>query len=286
VNPRLQKSRVTTFLSIALYLLAGYLAVTGLAWWLQPRLTFFPSPASDVDPGALGLDHSEVHFTASDGVLLHAWFFPAVSADEGPGTAVLVSHGNAGNIGNRLHLAQAFLAMGHSVLLYDYRGFGASEGRPSEEGTYLDAVAAHDWLTGERGFRAERIVAYGESIGCGVTVGLAGRRRTGAVVLESGFTSIVDIAAGLYPWLPVRTFSRYSYDNEGRVGALGVPVLVVHSRTDEIVPFAHAQRVFAAATEPKAFLETGGGHNEGGFTARGEWWEGVQGFLRTALQAR
>ncbi|HEX6884519.1 MAG TPA: alpha/beta hydrolase [Planctomycetota bacterium] len=262
-------------LRVLLLVLAAYAGLCLLVALFQARLVYFPGPPPRVDPAALGLAHREVELTTSDGERLHGWFFPR----EGAAGAVLVCHGNAGSVENRLELARAFLELGWAVLLFDYRGYGLSTGRPSEAGTYLDAEAAHAHLTGVEGFAPERIVLHGESLGGGVALELALRRPCAALILESAFTSIPDMAAEVYPFLPARLLARIRYDNLAKVVRLGVPLLVVHSPQDEIVPFAHGERLLAAAREPKRLLRTGGGHNAGGFVQRAEWRAEVGAFL-------
>lgn len=254
-------------LRVLLLVLAGYAGLCLLVYCFQARLVFFPGQAPRVDPAAFGLVHREVELTTSDGERLHGWFFPRAEALG----AVLVCHGNAGSIENRLELARAFLGLGWAVLLFDYRGYGKSSGAPSEAGTYLDAEAAHDHLVRVEGFAPGRIVLHGESLGGAVALELALRRPCAGLILESAFTSIPDMAAEVYPFLPARLLARIRYDNLAKVGRLGVPLLVVHSPADEIVPFAHGERLYAAARGKKRFLATGGGHNDGGFVQRGEW---------------
>lgn len=172
---------------------------------------------------------------------------------------MLICHGNGGNISHRLTLCRGLLETGVNVFLFDYRGYGHSEGVVSEEGTYLDAQAAQGWLRG-RGFT--RIIAFGESLGGGVAAELAVRESVAGLVLSNTFTSIADVGADLFPWLPVRWFHTIHYDTLSKLPRIKAPVLIMHSRDDEIVRFRHAERNFAAANEPKLFSETHGLHNE------------------------
>lgn len=229
-------------------------------WLFQERLVFFPGPPPRQTPAVVGLPYEEVELVTSDDVRLHAWYLPTPGAD----AAVLVSHGNGGTIEHRLHLAQAFVGMGHAVLLYDYRGYGQSAGRPEEAGTYLDAEAAYDFLIAKE-FAPERVVSYGESLGGAVALELALRRDVGALVTESAFTSVLDMGEEVYPWLPVRLLGHIEYDSLAKIERVDVPYLAIHSPADEIVPVAHGRALFARAPEPKAWLETSGGHNDGGF---------------------
>jgi fermentation-respiration switch protein FrsA (DUF1100 family) len=233
----------------------------------------------------------------ADGERLHAWLaLPRTRAgaaggatsnerpgDAMPSGAVIVCHGNAGNIELRLPLAEAFAEMNFATLLFDYRGFGASTGKPSERGTYLDAEAACDRLAGDMGFAPDRIAVYGESLGGAVAIELALRRKVAAVLVEDTFTSMSDIGAGLYPWLPVRLLLRVRYDSRSKIARLTMPVLVIHSPEDDLVPFELGQRLFEAAREPKSFLSTGGGHEDRGFLQNEKWKASVRSFLESAL---
>lgn len=257
----------------------GYLALCLVVYLTQAKLVFFPGPPPHATPADFGLEFRELELGARDGVRLHGWFLPVKDAHG----AVLVSHGNAGSIELRIELAQAFLELGWSVLLYDYRGYGKSAGQPDEEGTYRDAEAAYEHLTAVEGFSPERIVLHGESLGAAVGIELGRRRPCAAVIGESAFTSLPDVGAKAYPFLPVRWLARFRYDNLGKIAELGVPLLLIHSPADEIVPVEHGQRLFDAAREPKRLLLTEGGHNDGGFQRRPEWRGEVGAFLEQVL---
>jgi hypothetical protein len=194
---------------------------------------------------------------------LHAWF---IRPQETPKSAILVCHGNAGTIEDRLHLAQAFARMDLAVLLFDYRGYGGSSGSPSEAGLYSDAEAAYAHLIGARSFAPEHLIVYGESLGGAVAIELATREKIAALIVEDTFTSLADTGARHYPWLPVRWLTRYHFDSLAKIARIEVPKLFIHSREDEIVPFEHGRALFEAARDPKQFLATNGGHNSGGFT--------------------
>lgn len=265
-------------LRLVLVLTVAYLGLCLVVYLTQAKLVYFPGPPPHATPAAFGLEFRELELRAADGVRLHGWFLPAQDASASPKT-VLVSHGNAGSIEGRTELAQAFLELGWSVLLYDYRGYGKSAGTPDEEGTYRDAEAAYAELTEVEQLPPERIVLYGESLGAAVTLELARRHPCAAVITESAFTSLPDVGAVAYPFLPVRLLSRFRYDNLAKVAELGVPLLLIHSPADELVPFAHAERLFAAAREPKQLVRTAGGHNDGGFCLNAEARAEVARFL-------
>lgn len=268
-----------TLLTLLLFLAVVYAGLSLMLFLFQEKMIYFPAVGLHSDPSLFGLAYEPVEVVPEEGVRVVGWY---LSAPEAKGT-VLFSHGNAGNIEGRLSSAQIFMEMGLSVLLYDYRGYGASEGRPDEEGLYRDAETVYDWLRNEKGVAAERILLYGESLGVGVSIELAGRREVAGVIAESGFSSMKDVAAVHYPWLPVGLFLQHHYDNAKKIGGLEVPVLIVHSPDDEIVPFAQARVLFEAASEPKELLETGGGHNDGGFLQREEWRARVRAWAHGVL---
>ncbi len=245
----------------------------------QGKLVWYPGPPPELTPRDQGLAYDELKLVAADGVALHAW---RVRSPKPARALVIVSHGNAGNIEGRIPHARAFVDMECDVVLYDYRGYGNSSGSPSEEGTYLDAEAAWNWAR-SAGYPPEKIVAYGESLGGAVAIELARRHPVAAVIVEDTFTSMRDMGAHFYPWLPVGLVLRIRYDSVAKIGALAVPVLVVHSREDDIVPVEIGRRLYDAAKEPKRYLETEGTHNAGGFAKRPAWCAQVRTFLDEAL---
>jgi len=229
--------------------------------WFEHSQVYHPDRFLGATGAELGRPYEEVWFQASDGLKLNGWFFPASINSPRAGWAVLVCHGNAGNISHRLGLCQELLATGVNVFLFDYRGYGRSQGRPSEEGTYRDAQAAHQFLQ-RKGFAGRHILAFGESLGGGVASELALREELGGIILQSTFTSIPDIGAELFPWLPVRTLGRIRYETCRKLPRLKIPVLIMHSRADELIRFRHGQANFAAANEPKLLWEIQGSHND------------------------
>jgi len=240
--------------------LVACLLIVLMLRWFEHSQVFHPDRVLAATGAELGRSFEDVRFKASDGVELNGWFFPAGTNSPRGHLAILVCHGNAGNISHRLEICKALLAIGVNVFVFDYRGYGRSQGRPSEEGTYRDAQAACQWLR-QKGFPGTNIIAFGESLGGGVAAELAAREPVGGLVLQSTFTSIPDMGAELFPWLPVRWLGKIHYDTRSKLPRLKVPVLVMHSPVDELVRFQHGQGNFAAANEPKLFWELKGDHN-------------------------
>jgi len=255
-----------------------YLAFVALMWVFQDRLLYLPEVGGrdlEATPADIGLDYKDLELETADGVRIHGWFVPA----ERERAVVLFFHGNAGNISHRLDTLRMFRELGLSVLLLDYRGYGRSEGRPSEEGTALDARAAWDWLIEDTGRTPGEIVIAGRSLGAAVAAELARTKEPGAVILESPFRSVPILAQEVYPFLPARWLARIHYPIEDYVAAIEAPLFIIHSRDDEIIPFAHGEAVHAAAPEATSLLPIRGGHNTGFLESRERYLKGIDGFL-------
>lgn len=245
--------------------------------WFEHSQVYHPTRALEASPVELHRPFEDVRLQAADGVELHGWFFPANANSRRTHLAFLICHGNGGNISHRLGLCATLLETGAAVFIFDYRGYGQSHGQPGENGTYRDAQAAHAWLK-QKGFRGEDIVALGESLGGGIVSELALRETVGGIVLQSTFTSIPDIGAELFPWLPVRWINTIKYDTGAKLPRIKAPVLVMHSRADDLVSYRHGERLFAAANEPKMFCELRGAHNEAVWE-QAEFHEAIEKFL-------
>ena len=243
--------------------------------WFEHSQVYHPSRTMEATGAELGRPFENVFFKTGDGIELNAWFFPANTNSPRAHLAVLVCHGNGGNISHRLALYRALLDTGVAVFAFDYRGYGRSQGRPGEVGTYLDAQAAYQWLTKE-GFAD--IIVFGESLGGGIASELCLREKMRGLILLSAFTSIPDIGKEFFPWLPAKLLGTIEYDTRARLPRLKIPVLVMHSRADELAAFHHAERNFAAANEPKLFWEISGGHNDA-LDEPARFVEGIEKFL-------
>ena len=265
---------------ILLMVVLGYGLILIFLYFYQSRMLFLPNlPSRTVErsPLAVGLAYEPVNLVTDDNIHLDAWFIPA---PEQRGV-ILFCHGNAGNISHRFDSLLLFNKLGYSTLIFDYRGYGRSQGRPSETGTYLDVGAAWRYLTGERSIAPSRIILFGRSLGAAVAVYQASVYTPGALIVESSFTSVPDIAAELYPFLPVRWLSRLDYNVQQRLQRVSCPVLVVHSRDDEIISFRHGLALYRAANEPKQFLELRGSHNDGFLLAGQTYTQELGVFLST-----
>jgi uncharacterized protein len=234
-------------------LLLAYLGVILVMMWLEETFIFVPSklpPGSSRPPAP---EVEDVWFEAADGVKLHGWY----REHPFPRAVILFNHGNAGNVTNRAGILQSISRCAEaSVLVYDYRGYGYSEGRPNEQGVYADARAARAWLAARAGIEPAETVLMGESLGAAVAVELAAADGCRALVLESAFTSAPDMAAVLFPFIPARLFMRNRFDSLAKIGRYRGPLLQSHGTADTIIPFEQGKRLFDAAVlaHPKRFI--------------------------------
>ncbi|MBI4585825.1 MAG: alpha/beta hydrolase [Planctomycetes bacterium] len=243
---------------IARSVLAVYLLVVVLVYLIQRRLQYFPDPSPVPLPrGEKYKGLEEVQLTTADGLRLSAWHWPGAKA---PPETLVIFHGNGGHRGHRLEWIEDLHGLGFGIFILDYRGYGGSEGAPSEEGLYRDGEAAVLWL--EEHVAGKRIY-FGESLGCAVAVELAVRHPPAALVLQSSFVAAVDVARQAYPFLPVRLLMKDRYDLRGRLARISPPALVIHGDRDQIVPMAMGKELFDALPGPKEwYVVHGADHND------------------------
>ena len=269
-------------LKFILVVVAAYGLIVVLVYFMQGRMLYLadvPERTLTTTPTDVGMDYQDVAIETNDGVTLHGWFIAGRSSQ-----VLLFFHGNAGNISHRLNSIVRFQDLGFSVLIIDYRGYGKSTGRTTEKGIYRDADAAWRYLIEDRGIVASDIVIFGRSLGASVAAQLASKYQPSALIVESSFTSIPDIAQDLYPWLPARWLSRLSHATRDYVRDVRCPILVIHSRDDEIIPFHHGEAIFASANEPRTLLTIRGTHNNAFLLDERTYVEGLRTFL-TGLSA-
>jgi len=259
-----------------------YLLLALMIYFFQGRMVFLsnlPGRALTATPGDIGLEYEEVLLLSSDNERLHGWYIPTVNSRG----VVLFFHGNAGNISHRLDSIKIFHELDLDILIIDYRGYGQSTGKASEQGTYLDAQAAWDYLVHDRGVPAERIIVFGRSLGGAIGAWLGTQINPAAVIIESSFSSAMDMAARLYPFLPTRLITRLHYPVADYAGRLNCPVLVIHSRHDEIIPFVMGQEIYAAVKQHGQFLEISGDHNNGFLVSLKDYFAGLENFTQAVL---
>ena len=265
-------------------LVLSILLVIGFTVWqtklLDKQFIFFPERELVGAPVDVGLEYENVLFSTYDGVRLHGWFVPGESD-----TTLLWFHGNAGNIGHRIdNLLMLHQRLGVNVFIFDYRGYGLSEGSASEQGTYLDGEAALEHLRSQKGLDlGQEIVLFGRSLGCAVAVEMATRHNVRGVILESPFTSVHAMAERAYPHLPVRMLMplvQTRYDSLSKIKDVRSPVMVVHGDRDDIVPIDLGRDLFDAANGPKRFYTIeGAGHNDTYLVGGDAYFQALKEFL-------
>lgn len=245
-------------LRLLIYLVIGYVVVVGLLALFQNNMIFLPSSSMVDSPDRLGVEWSDHYIdTGDDGERIHGWLLHNNDAKY----TVVFSHGNAGNISGRIDLAKMVYDRGASVFFYDYRGYGNSDGRPSEKKLMNDAVRVVEYLQSEEGISPDSMIFYGRSLGGPVAAKKAAEFGGAGLVLDSAFLNAREVASDVYPFVP-GFLVRLDFPTDRFIQELdGTPVLILHSRQDEIIRFRHGEKLYELASEPKTFVELEGGHN-------------------------
>ncbi|MCM8782094.1 MAG: alpha/beta hydrolase [Candidatus Omnitrophica bacterium] len=229
----------------------------------------------ELTPKDIGLEYEDVYFETKDGIKLNGWLVPKNDS----AAYLLFCHGNAGNISHRLEMIDIFIKIGLNVFIFDYRGYGRSQGIPSEGGIYQDVRAAYNYLI-SKGINEKNIVVFGESLGGAAAVDLAKDLERGALITEGLFTSVPNMAGEIYPCLPIKFVISSRYDNISKIKNIKIPKLIIHSKDDEIIPYHHGERLFKSAKPPKDFFQLRGGHTDGVLLMRDEFSRAIENFLK------
>lgn len=269
-------------LSISFILISVWVLLSLLLYLFQPKFVYFPQSTIDYTPDMVGLPYEDIHLLTKDNVNIHGWFIPVKEASK----TLLFFHGNGGNISHRLDSLKIFHEIGLSIFIIDYRGYGLSQGSASEQGTYQDAEAAWKYLTKTRGIADKDIIIFGRSMGGAVATWLANQHTPDLLMLESTFTSIADMGKHYYPYLPTQLLARIKYASIDRIGDIQCPVLIAHSQSDEIIPYALGQRLFEKVKSTRVFMELQGGHNDGFIVSGHSYIEGIMHFINAHTQNR
>jgi len=252
-----------------------YVTILGYVYFFQNRFIYYPTDDFAVFPAQVGLVCEDVWIDVTPTEKINGWYIGGWPDKR----TVLFLHGNGGNIGHRLPHLQFLQSLGVSVLIIDYRGYGRSKGKPSEENFYADASASYQWLISTKEVGPDRIILFGESIGGAVAADLAAKSPCAGLILESSFTSIRDMARRVFPFLPTGLLLRSEYNTLEKLDRLTCPVLVTHSPEDEIVPFDMGEKLYAAAKPPKRFVQLHGTHNDRDYLDQPDYRQAVEAFL-------
>ncbi len=262
-------------MKLFLTLIIGFTFLYALVRYLELTSIFYPSRIIEVTPDRMKISFEDVYITAQDGVRINGWLIIQPQAK----STLLHFHGNAGNISDRLMTIKFFHELGVNVLIIDYRGYGRSQGSPSEKGVYLDGRAAFDFLKSRKDIGHLPIVIYGGSLGGAVAIDVATQRDVAGLIIDSSFPSAPEMGRVLYPILPTFLMS-VKFDSKQKIKSLIIPKLFMHSREDPVVPFRLGRILFDAAPEPKEFVELTGGHSDAHIDCRDQFEGCVEGFLK------
>jgi fermentation-respiration switch protein FrsA (DUF1100 family) len=273
-------------LAVAFILLSIYVARWTHFYRVQPHLLYHPQLSVDVRSRDKNVDHEEITYQTGDGVTISAWYVPYVPVEGAEKTkgVVLFCHGNAGNISQRIDSFNIFQQLGISTFIFDYRGYGKSAGTPGEKGTYRDADGAWNYLVKEMKVNPGEIIVFGRSLGGGIASYLAQKYQPRALIIESSFTSIPDLASGGRQRTPLKLLIRFKYNTIGRLKDIRCPLLIVHSPDDRLIPFDHGQALYEAANHPKKFLRITGDHQYGFLKSGSLYVEGLREFINELKQ--
>ena len=231
----------------------------------QSRHVFIPGERTILrSPSDIGLPYTSFTLPVEGNTFITGWHVPGRKPRAGNGWHILFCHGNAGNIGDLVEVADVMTELGFSITLFDYRGYGDSYGVPSEAGTAVDASVCYQYLVEQRGIPKEKIIWFGHSLGAAVACRAAANHPAGMLVMEGAFLSIAAMAKIRFPRLPVDRFCRIHYDNLAAIRHVSIPVMIAHSWEDETCPYEHGKILYEAANEPKRFVKLSGGHENGG----------------------
>ncbi len=255
----------------------------GCTDFIENRFIFYPDKDVYITPGDWGLEYDDVTFRTEDGLKLNGWFIPGKKKSMTSDNlfTLLWFHGNAGNIIHRLeNIKMLYDKVPVNIFIFDYRQYGKSEGKVSEQGTYIDAGAALAYLQSRKDINHERIIIFGRSIGSGVAVDLAVKGKCCALILETPFTSIKDLAKSLYPFLPVGYILQTKYDSITKIKDVKVPVLILHGDKDELIPIEQGRKLYESANEPKEFYTIPGAtHNDTYIVGGEEYFDVIRNFV-------
>ncbi|MEW6040647.1 MAG: alpha/beta hydrolase [Elusimicrobiota bacterium] len=252
---------------------------------LEQNAIFYPYKKIELTPRDLGMNYEDVYIKTDDNVKLNGWFIPVKDkAKRKTAITILYLHGNAGNISHRVEIAKVFNEYDYNFFIVDYRGFGKSNGIPSEKGTYRDALAAYNYLITREDINPEKIVLYGQSLGGAIAIDLATKVKIAAIITEASLSSTIAVAKNVYPFLPLGLMMTQKFDALSKVDKITAPKLFIHSMDDEIVSFSQGEELFKKAKEPKEFMLARGGHNSSFFIYTDEYIKRIKIFLKNHLR--
>ncbi len=266
--------------SSIMIIMISWIVLSFMIFINQRNLVFVPTKKYINTPELYNLSYENYILTTKDGEKINSWFIPHPN----PHSTLLFLHGNGGNISTRLDSINIFHQLGLSVFIIDYRGYGNSSGIPSEEGTYIDAETAWLFLKNKMDIDTNNIIIFGRSLGGAIAIWLAQKYNPSALIVESSFTSIIDMGRYNYPYLPISLLAMIKYPSDERISSINIPKLFIHSMDDDIVPYKFGQQLFELAVPPKEFLKISGSHNNGFIMSGDKYINGINEFLNNYIK--
>jgi len=273
---------IKVLLAIAFFYVAAMIAI----YFAQALFIYAPQiPTRELvaSPTDIGLEYENLTLKTIDNESINAWYIPANKSNAESIKTMLFFHGNAGNISHRLETIKIYNKLGLNFLIFDYRGYGISTGKPTEKGTYLDADSVWQYLIEVQKLEPKEIIISGRSLGGGIAAELAKKVRPAMLVLESTFTSMTEVSAKHYPFMPTDLIVKHEYETNLKLKDIHCPIVFAHSKNDEVIPYEHSLRNYAAANEPKQFIELRGGHGSGFLLSKQQYISGLQRALQEML---
>jgi pimeloyl-ACP methyl ester carboxylesterase len=273
----------TLFIWFVLASTITYLGIIAYLMLNQTNMIYHPEGRQVAIPAArFSLHEQRVSYPSTDGVQLTAWIIPAVAQQNAEAMWMLICHGNLGNIGfgQRPEFYSFMRDTGLNLFAFDYRGYGDSTGSPNELGLYADALASYHYLTKTLHISPDHIIIFGHSLGSGVAIELASKVPAAALIVEGAYTSVAQRGQELYPMLPIALVSTQRFPSIERIGSIKMPKLLIHSPEDSIIPYAHGQRLYAAADSAKRFVDVKGGHQNAYSVDKAKYYGAIAQLMR------
>ena len=268
---------IKTFSNIAIIIFLFYLIVALYFYFNQINLIYFPDKNITFYPDQINLEYKDISIRTSDNIGINGWYIPGEKNSD----LVIFCHGNAGNISGRIETIRLINELNLSLLIFDYRGFGKSEGDISEAGLYLDIEAVYQYATKNLNIDKKKIIIWGRSLGAAVAIDFVSRYSIDKLIIESAFTSIPDMGQTIYPFFPVKFVCTHKFASINKIHNVNASKLFIHSPQDELVPFSFGKKLYNKATSPKSFLEINGDHANGFFEYKEDYIKGIKSFLTT-----
>jgi len=267
---------IKSVFNITLIIFVFYLIIMIYFYLNQVNLIYFPDKKISFYPDQINLNYKDIYMITKDNIKINSWYIPG----EKDSNLVIFCHGNAGNISGRVETIRLIHELNLSLLIFDYRGFGKSEGNISEKGLYLDIEAVYQYATKNLNIDKKKVIIWGRSLGAAVAIDFASKHNINKLIIESAFTSISDMGQRIYPFLPLKFICTHKFLSINKIDKIKASKLFIHSKEDDLVPFSFGKILYKKAILQKSFLEIHGNHANGFFESKEDYIKGIKYFLK------